>query len=162
MNNPGNQAYKDAKKLETQKNVEDVIIELLDEGFIVSKKLLKERTGYSYETLKKKHVDEIYMKYSILHYSPTSKKAKELQAKNLEQRFSQLSKEHKKTASKYERLERKHKELIIKYKKLSNDNTDLKEKYELLIGYVHEIIDYCDVQDYKISSVRQKYEKHLS
>lgn len=118
---------------ETIKKVESAIKELQQEGFIVSIKLLIERTGLSRSTLNKPHVLEVLKKYKVCRYR-NKKIVSYSREKEIEQILKELEKRNYDHQRQIEKLTVQLENKEEKIKRLENELNDRKKECELLRG----------------------------
>jgi DNA-binding transcriptional MocR family regulator len=116
-------------KKETAYKIQKAIDELQSEGYIVSRKLLLERTGLSNSVLSKKHCIEVLKENSVCQYA-IRKKISKTNA-NIDKK---LEVELNKALIKIEKLEKEKKDLQAKLNAEKVERYALKENNEILRG----------------------------
>lgn len=132
------------RRKETIDKVTKAIDELEEEGYLISVKLLAERTGLSRAVFSKPHVEEILKKKAIGKFKQVQKI--DLAEKSIREKIIILEKESIKLNSKVNRLEEECKEKEKKLKKLKQDNLELTNEVELLRGKLFSVMKKATIQ----------------
>lgn len=132
-----NDSLKERQKMlreHTAKVVEEAIIELQEEGYEVSTKLLIERTGLSRPVFGKEHVLNILKKHSVCRYKNIkviSNNSEKSYVKDLEKQVAHLKRE-------LEKVQKKLTQNIDKNVKLEIQIAELKDTNEILRGKIKD------------------------
>lgn len=114
-------------KNETIKKVQAAIDELRAEGFIITRKLILERSGVSNSVLSKPHIKNVLKENKVCQYSVHKKVTI----------TNDVLLDLAKSAKKIEKLEKKVKELEYKLNKEKMNSIELKEANQILLGQLH-------------------------
>lgn len=128
--NDGLKKRQETLRQETIKAVEKAIVELKEEGFEVSTKLLMERTGFSRPVFGKAHVLEVLKKHGVCRYKNiklVSKDSDKNYVVDLERQVKDLARE-------LEKIKKTLDSVIKRNIKLELEVQDFKETNELLRG----------------------------
>lgn len=128
--NEGLKKKQETIKQETVQSVEKAIIELKEEGFEISTKLLMERTGFSRTLFGKEHVLNMLKKYEVCRYKNIKKVSKDSDKNytiDLERQVKDLSRELEKIKKTLDSATRRNIKLEVEVR-------DLKDTNELLRG----------------------------
>lgn len=118
--------YQENSKNETITKVQNAINELQSEGFIVTRKLLLERTGLSNSVLSKNHIKEVLKNNKVCQYA--------IKRKFISKNESDVLLELNKANKKIEQLEKKVKDLENKLAKEKVKYHEVKDTNEILRG----------------------------
>lgn len=121
--------FQEKSKTTTIDKVQTAIADLQAEGFIVTRKLLLERTGLSNSVLSKQHIKDVLKENRVCQYAVKKKIKTEGNADIL----LELNKSNKKIES----LEEKVKDLENKLNKEKVEYYKMKEANEILRGELH-------------------------
>jgi hypothetical protein len=128
---------------ETSKTIQQAINELKNEGYMVSIKLLIQRTGYSRSTFSKKHVKEVLKRNTVCMYKNIRTFYDEEISENS---IYKLKDELDKANSNKNKLEN----IIIQKNKaidkLIEELDKQKKDYQLLLGQLHIAILKAEIQ----------------
>lgn len=114
-------------KNETITKVQAAIDELRAEGFIITRKLILERSGVSNSVLSKPHIKNVLKENKVCQYSVHKKVTI----------TNDVLLDLAKSAKKIEKLEKKVKELEYKLNKEKMNSIELKEANQILLGQLH-------------------------
>lgn len=127
-------------RLETINKVQEAIDDIKQDGGIVTRKLLLEKTGLSNSTFSKPHVKDVLEANSVCQFA-TKKKApsatKEDVTKNLYKEIEKLKRENNVLASKLQDKE-------IKAKSYKQDYVELSNNYAMLLSKLHLVMKKVD------------------
>lgn len=127
-------------RLETINKVQEAIDDIKQDGGIVTRKLLLEKTGLSNSTFSKPHVKDVLEANRVCQFA-TKKKvlsvAKEDVTKNLYKEIEKLKRENNILASKLQDKE-------IKAKSYKQDYVELSNNYAMLLSKLHLVMKKVD------------------
>lgn len=127
-------------RLETINKVQEAIDDIKQDGGIVTRKLLLEKTGLSNSTFSKPHVKDVLQANRVCQFATKKKMlstSKEDITKNLYKEIEKLKRENKILTSKLQDKE-------IKANAYKQDYTDLSNDYAMLLSKLHLVMKKVD------------------
>lgn len=134
--NDGLKSRQEMIKNKTVKAVEEAIVDLMEEGAVVSTKLLMERTGFSRPVFGKTHVLEVLKKYGVCRYrniKNISKESDKNYVVDLERQIKELIRELDKSRKTLDSAIKRNIKLEVEIKDLKDTNELLRG--QLLLNY---------------------------
>jgi len=136
-------------RLESMEKVQEKIDELKAEGFIVTTKLLMDRTGFARSTFSKHHIREVLKNNNVCKYAVTKSISRVLTEKET---IKQLEDENLSLRKKVAQLEKERTDLINKENKSKVELTEVKEINKKLRGQLHVLIQTARIRGINIEA----------
>lgn len=139
----------DKDRRSSVEKVQKAIDELKDEGFVVTTKLLMERTGLARSTFSKEHIKEVLKENKVCRFTETKTISRAL---NDKERINQLEDENLVLTRKVTQLDKQLTDNMNKVNQLKVELNETKEVNKKLRGQLHILLQNANLKGINIEA----------